>query len=138
MLNNKGWGMKDFITLLCCLAFCLIIIIFLTNRLKNMGNKETKLETEFSGSDNSIGTYIDIEDEMVDAAKKYEISQDEDIVIIKLNKLIENGYINIVKDPKNNKNCSGYIMYDGNKREYKAYLSCSGNYQTSDYNANFE
>ena len=140
-MNNKGWGLKEFIWLLCGLAFCLIVVIVLYYKLVGITQDKNhlNLSTEFKGTnEKSIKSYIDIEDKMVIAAKKYKIENVNDTVIIKLNKLIENGYISIIRDPNNKKECSGYIIYDGSKKEYKAYLSCSGNYQTSDYNANFE
>ena len=138
MIKN-GWGMKEFIILLCCLGFCLTIVIILGNKLKH-GNVDVKnnMPIEFGGTSDTIKNYIEIEDKIANAAKNYKIEETEDTVIIKLDKLIENGYINIVKDPKNNKKCSGYVIYTGTNKEYKAYLSCSGNYQTSDYNVKFE
>lgn len=139
-LNNKGWGLKEFLWLLCALAFFLAIAVILfrqLTKLTDLDGKANKFKNnEFNGSNStSIKTYIDIEDKMVEAAKKYKLENTSDIVIIKLDKLVTNGYINVVRDPANNKECSGYIIYNG---EYKAYLSCAGNYQTSDYNVNFE
>lgn len=140
-MNNNGWGLKEFIILLVALAFCLIVVVYLGNQLKKIenNNKGEDFNTEFIGSkDNSLETYIDIEDKMVEASKKYKIEDNTDIVIIKLSGMIEYGYINIIRDPKTNKECSGYVMYDNSKKNYKAYLSCAGSYQTSDYNAQFE
>ncbi len=144
-LNNYGWGIKEFLWLLCALAFFFAISIILfreLNKVTNLeGNANKHRSNELRGSSSSkIKTYIAIEDKMVEAAKKYKIDNLDDTVIIKLDKLITNGYISIVRDPANDKECSGYIIYNGNSnsKDYKAYLSCAGNYQTSDYNANFE
>lgn len=137
-LNNYGWGMKEFIIAISAFAFCMIIVIILCNSLIN-SNKDLDISTELKGSsESSIKTYIGIEDKMVVSAKKYKIDETNDKIIISLKNLIQNGYINNVRDPKNNKECSGYVIYDGNKKEYKAYLSCAGNYQTSNYNKDFE
>ena len=140
-MNNKGWGLREFMMLLVALAFCLFVVVYLCNKLRNIENKNKlkDINTEFIGSkDNNLKTYIDIEDKMVEASKKYKIENNADIVIIKLSGMIEYGYINIIRDPKTNKECSGYVVYDNIKKNYKAYLSCAGSYQTSDYNANFE
>lgn len=142
-LNNYGWGIKEFLWLLCGLAFCFAIAIILFRELTKLtdldGAANKYKNNEFRGS-SSIKTYIAIEDKMVEAAKKYKIDNLEDTVIIKLDKLITNGYISIVRDPANDKECSGYVIYNGTStnKDYKAYLSCAGNYQTSDYNVNFE
>ncbi len=137
-LNNYGWGMKEFIIAISAFAFCLIIAIVLASSLFKT-SKPVNIKTEFKGStESSIKTYIDIEDKMIMGAKKYKVNITNDKVIISLKKLIENGYISNVRDPKNNKECSGYVIYDGNKKEYNAYLSCAGNYQTSNYNKDLE
>lgn len=141
-LNNYGWGLKEFLWLLCALAFFFTIAIILFHKLMNLetnSNQDGTIEL-FGDDSSSIKTYIDIEDKMVEAAKKYKIENLNDTVIIKLDKLITNGYISIIRDPANNKECSGYIIYNGtnNTKEYKAYLSCAGSYQTSDYNVKFE
>lgn len=140
-MNNNGWGLKEFIMLLVALAFCLIVVVYLGNQLKKIenNNSSNNTNTEFIGSkDNGLKTYIELEDKMVEASKKYKIEDNTDIVIIKLSGMIEYGYINIIRDPKTNKECSGYVMYDNSNKNYKAYLSCAGSYQTSDYNAQFE
>ena len=140
-MNNKGWGLKEFIILLVALAFCLVVVVYLCNKLKKIDekNKFKNISTEFVGNkDINLKTYIDIEDKMVEASKKYKVDENTDIVIIKLSGMIEYGYINIIRDPKTNKECSGYVIYDNSKKNYKAYLSCAGSYQTSDYNAQFE
>ncbi len=143
-LNNYGWGIKEFLWLLCGLAFCLTVAIILSNELSKVTDLEGKANkhrsNELRGSGSSIKNYIDLEDKMVEAAKKYKIDNVNDTVIIKLDKLITNNYIGIIRDPANGKECSGYIIYNGssNVKDYKAYLSCAGNYQTSDYNVNFE
>ena len=140
-MNNKGWGLKEFIILLVALAFCLIVVVYLYNRLTNIAfkNKTDNLSTEVIGSgSNELKSYIEIEDKIVEASKKYKFDDSLDTVIIKLSTLIENGYINIVRNPKTNKECSGYVIYSKINTNYKAYLSCAGSYQTSDYNAKFE
>ena len=138
-LNNQGWGMKEFIIALSAFAFCLLVAVILYFNLIGKTKQNLNLQTEFKGStESSLKTYIDIEDRMIISAKKYKITETTDKVIISLSKLIENGYISNVRDPKNNKECSGYIIYDGIEKEYNAYLSCAGNYQTSNYNKDFE
>lgn len=140
-MNNKGWGLREFLWLLCALAFFFTIAIILFNQLTHIEDDGVKHNSYFEGkSGTSIKSYIDIEDSMVEAAKKYKIENESDTVIIKLDKLITNGYISVIHDPANNKECSGYVIYNGSdiKKEYKAYLSCAGNYQTSDYNVKFE
>lgn len=140
-LNNYGWGLREFLWLLCALALCLVIAILLYHRLVSPDKFRNETHNIFSGkTDTTIKNYIELEDKMVEAAKRYEISNKNDTVIIKLSTLITSNYINVIYDPKNNKECSGYVIYNGtsNNKTYKAYLSCAGNYQTSDYNVDFE
>lgn len=137
-LDNKGWGLNEFLLIILAFSFCLLIVLVLCNQLIGKETKKTNNETIFSGEKSDIGDYIDLEDRITEQAKLYNNSETEDTVIIKLDNLVKNGYIKKVVDPKNNKECSGYVVYNGQKKEYKTYLSCPGNYQTSDYNKDLE
>ena len=137
-LDNKGWGLNEFLLFLLAFFVCLVIVIVLCNQLMNKENKAPIVDPIISGGKTDIGDYIELEDRITEQAKLYNNSETEDTVIIKLNNLVKNGYIKKVIDPKNNKECSGYVVYNGQKKEYKTYLSCPGNYQTSDYNKDLE
>lgn len=137
-LDNKGWGLNEFLIIILAFSFCLAIVLVLCNQLINKENKKTNEGTIFSGEKSDIGDYINLEDRITEQAKLYNNSETEDTVIIKLENLVKNGYIKKVVDPKNNKECSGYVVYNGQNKEYKTYLSCPGNYQTSDYNKDLE
>ena len=137
-LDNKGWGLNEFLLFLLAFFVCLVIVIILCNQLMNKENKKPIIDPIISGDKTDIGDYIELEDRITEQAKLYNNSETEDTVIIKLNNLVKNGYIKKVVDPKNNKECSGYVVYNGQNKEYKTYLSCPGNYQTSDYNKDLE
>lgn len=137
-LNNNGWGFNDFIIAIGLLAICLVVVIIFYNKLINSNNHKKYKIPSFVGEKDNIGNYVELEDKITEQAKLYSINVENDIVIIKFDSLIKNGYINKVVDPKNNKECSGYVIYDGAAKKYKTYLSCPGNYQTSNYNKDFE
>ena len=137
-LDNKGWGLNEFLMFILAFFICLVIVIVLCNQLMNKENKTPIVDPIISGDKTDIGDYIELEDRITEQAKLYNNSETEDTVIIKLNNLVKNGYIKKVVDPKNNKECGGYVVYNGQNKEYKTYLSCPGNYQTSDYNKDLE
>lgn len=137
-LDNKGWGLNEFLMFILAFFICLVIVIILCNQLMNKENTMPIVDPIISGDKTDIGDYIELEDRITEQAKLYNNSETEDTVIIKLNNLVKNGYIKKVVDPKNNKECSGYVVYNGQNKEYKTYLSCPGNYQTSDYNKDLE
>lgn len=136
-LNNKGWGFNEFIMLLSLLFVCLVVVVILYTKLIKSEEKHMDVKNEFIG-DSTIKSYIDLEDEITEQAKKYNVNESSDMVIIKFNSLVKNGYIKKVVDPQNKKECSGYVVYAGITKGYKTYLSCPGNYQTSDYNKDLE
>lgn len=136
-LNDKGWGLNDFIMLLSLLFICLVVVIILCNKLINQEKKTIDIKNEFIG-ETTIKDYIDLEDNITEQAKKYNITDTDNIIIIKFDNLVKNGYIKKVVDPKTKKECSGYVKYTGATKEYKTYLSCPGNYQTSDYDKDLE
>lgn len=136
-LNNKGWGFNEFIMLLSLLFICLVVVVIFYTKLTKVEEKSSNVKTEFIG-ESTIKNYIDIEDKINEKAKIYNVNETNDTIIIKFNSLIKNGYIKKVVDPINKKECSGYVVYNGETKEYKTYLSCPGNYQTSDYNKDLE
>lgn len=137
-LNNNGWSLNEFLLFILAFFICLIIVIVLYNKLIGKENKTPIVDPIISGDNSNIGDYIELEDKITEQAKLYNNSETEDTIIIKLNNLVKNGYIKKVVDPKNNNECSGYVIYNGQNKEYKTYLSCPGNYQTSDYNKDLE
>ena len=59
-MNNKGWGLKEFIMLLSILGISLIVVIVLTYKLKNGGNINSDIPNSFGGNkDVSIKEYIE-------------------------------------------------------------------------------
>src|SRR5574344_2225193 len=136
-LNNKGWGFNEFIMLLGLLFVCLVVVVIFYAKLTKNEEKYINIKNEFIG-ETTIKDYIDLEDEITSKAKTYNVNEPNDMVIIKFNTLIKNGYIKKVLDPRTKKECSGYVVYNGSNKEYKTYLSCPGNYQTSDYNKDLE
>lgn len=107
-------------------------------------NKETKEQQEKIEKEEKLTKkeqkYKSIEEKLVNTAKlyidnNYDLKNEE--VTISIKKLIEENYISVIKDPmESDKECSGYITYDGST--YKAYLKCGDNYQTGNYKSEFE
>lgn len=149
-LNNRGWGLSDFLligsVIIICLLFASVMIIRLTNGLKenlriNEKAVEEKAETE-NGVENTINindnnqeiNYIDLEAKLTKAAIKYveEIYRNNignNSFIVDYPHLLEvdsNLNTEMSKD-----NCNGYVeaKKNGENIEFTPYLKCD-NYST--------
>ena len=61
-LDNKGWGLNEFLLFLLAFFVCLVIVIILCNQLMNKENKKPIIDPIISGDKTDIGDYIELED----------------------------------------------------------------------------
>ena len=148
-LNNKGWGLSDFLligsVIIICLLFASVMVIRLTNGLKenlrvNNTNTEEKVETndkqeETINNDTTPINYGDLENRLSKDAIKYveEVYKNnigENLFIVDYPHLLEvdaNLKTEMSKD-----NCNGYVesKKNGENIEFTPYLKCD-NYSTN-------
>lgn len=139
MMNNHGISLREMLIFLCILLFCLLLAIFygeyLANNSFDMKENNNYVEKqEEKHNDNKKQYYLNYEDKMIDAAKRYiEFNKYESFsndVIITLNSLISSGFIEKLYD--NGEVCSGYVVIKENNGniDIEKYLECP-NYVTN-------
>ena len=154
-LNNKGWGLTDYLLIVSVIIIALLVasvlIIRLTNGLKENikvnENNETKIEENNSenneNQDNSTTNeiidsntidYASIEDEMTSAAIKYiEITYKnnigEGLIIVDYPHILE--VDSDIKSKMAKDNCNGYVQVLKNEGniEFTSFIKCD-NYST--------
>lgn len=126
-MNKHGWGLRKELAFVLLFVFCLLVAM--------VGLSEFGL-TEETGKSKSYKT---MENELTSAALKYYNekynTQGEDVVIIKLSTLKNNGYISEFKD-SSGVNCSGYTKIV-NSNVGLSYIRCFG-YKTGGYESQYE
>lgn len=129
-MNNKGWGLAAMLGLSAILVAALIVSAIV-------------YEQTFNGSliDNGASDsedYVVLENKAESAAKRYIENKDittEDTLYISITKLINEDYLEPLKDT-NNHRCTGYVSYDGER--YDAYINCGMYYKTNGYTASLD
>ena len=126
-MNKHGWGLRKELAFVLLFVFCLLVAM--------IGLSEFGL-TEETGTNKSYKT---MENELTSAALKYYnekySAQADDVVIIKLSTLKNNGYISEFKD-SSGVNCSGYTKIV-NSNVGLSYIRCFG-YKTGGYESQYE
>jgi len=137
-LDNRGWGAKDVMMIICVMAVAVIVTMFIYNR-----NFKTLFEgeTEKDSLPTETYNYEKMENDIETAAKEY-YSQNFDtekvgeipLMTITSNTLIDKKYLSDFK--ANNHVCTGYvhIKNDEGKISYEPYVKC-GDYKTKGYTA---
>ena len=151
-MNNKGFTLANLLFFISffmmILVVCVIVIDSNINKFKmtyeepKIADKEIKVEKEKNVSviDTNSNKYKPILEKMANTAKIYvstNYTGSTDQIVIKTSKLISDGYMEELVDPTDNKNCIGYIIYDG-ESSYTPYLKCSNNYKSENYSETFE
>jgi hypothetical protein len=140
-LNNKGWGLG---TMLICVAVILIFLIiaaFYTIRFNKIMGDNTGFEDTSTVEDNIITPYyVEQITKMTNAADNY--INDNNIKLtmdtkerIYLSILVNNGYLEAIKDYKTDNSCDGYVVAyldADNIKNISAYLKCD-NYVSNGY-----
>ena len=128
-IDNRGFGIQSMMIAVLVLMMCLVLISAFANIVfNNISNEET----------NSTD-YIEIEEKVEQATKKYQQKYynnilDGDEIKVSLKSLQNEGFIDILKDNKNNI-CDGYAYIIGkeNKVIYNAYIRCGNEYKTKGF-----
>ena len=150
-LNNKGWGLTDYLLMVSVIIIALLVasvlIIRLTNGLKENikvnENNDTKIEENNEKQDNLSTSevidsnpinYVSLEDSMISAAIKYiEITYKnnigEELLIVDYPHILE--VDSNIKDKMSKDNCNGYVEVRKNNEniEYTSFIKCD-NYST--------
>ena len=141
MLNNKGWGGKDILLVVCVMALAVIITMFMYNKnFKSLFEGDKDIE--------SIPTedydYEKAEITLEEAAKKYykENFSEEKVgeiptMTVTSSTLTDKGYMDKLK--AGNEKCSGYVTIKNNagKKSYKPYVKCE-NYSSNGYSSGLD
>lgn len=140
MKNNGGWGLQIM------LVFCIILILGLVVSFSIIQNRFSSIAPDMPI--NSLVNYQDVEVTLVNSAKRYinefykvPLQDTTDLeVTVSVEKLKQEGFLKSLKDPKNKKECSGYVLFKkiDNHLQYQAYISCGSNYTTNGYDAKYE
>lgn len=154
-MNNKGFTLANllfFISLfMMILVVCVVVIDSNINKFKityedakknnRIDIKSDEEDKTVSVIDTSSNEYKKLLEKMATTAKIYVTTNytgTTDQIVIKTSKLVLDGYMDELVDPKDKKNnCKGYIVYDGDS-SYTPYLNCSNNYKSDNYNETFE
>lgn len=141
-MNEKGFGIKEFIIIIAVIFISLIIIMALFKSIfqNNQNEKSEPSQTE----EIKTVTYEELEKRLEKAAERYQNdtysgNTDETAVwSLSYSMLKEEKYLDKIIDPKNQKECTGYVEFiqDGAKVSYKPYLKCGNNYKTKGYDEN--
>lgn len=144
-LNNRGWGLQAMLVGVLVLMIALVIIAVLIqktfNDIMEPINNENHYSENESKDETKYGSYEEIENAIVSAAKKYQKEYysnilDGEKISVTLKNLQEEKLIGEITDIKNdNVVCSGYAIFINadNKIIYNAYIKCGDNYETIGY-----
>ena len=136
-MNQRGFGLKEFIIIIAVIFIAMIIIMSLYQSIfPNTSNNETKKKKV---------TYQDLEKKLEKAAERYQNDtysgniNDKEVWSLSYSMLKEKKYLDKITDPNNDDiECQGYVEFiqDGVLISYKPYLKCGNNYQTKGYDEN--
>ena len=146
-LNEKCFELSTMLAFCLCFCLCLIFVAVSYNQ-KLSTNTPIKNNNTVSKSDNDTNKiqtttkdsskYQEIEQAL---AKKIEDSIGDKISYGKLiisNDNIKSNFESLWEEYTELKDCAGYAIVDADKKETKVYLNCYKNYQTQNYNIDFE
>ena len=148
-MNQKGWGLKDFMIILGIILIALLITagiyrkgfmeLFGTKNEPIIEEKTTIIEKE---------TYQDLEYKLQRAAERYQNdnyqgkSDSIETWVLKYSLLKEKKYLKgkITDIDDRNIECTGYVKFEKNETHinYFPYLRCGDKYQTQNYDKNYE
>lgn len=135
-MNNKGFGIKNFIIIIAVMFISIIIATSLYSQSIASLPSQTNEETVKSK------TYEDLTEELLKAAERYQndnysANSDEQVTwILKYSLLRKEKYLSKIYDIKDKKiECTGYVEFNQDKAEisYKPFLKCGDNYKTKGY-----
>lgn len=139
-MNQKGFGIKEFVIVISVIFIAMIIIMSLYQGVVS-DEKETKKATKIEEK----LTYQDLEQELKKAAERYQNDNysgnalDTEVWSLSYSMLKEEKYLDKLTDPNDKKvECTGYVEFiqDKAKISYKPFLKCGSNYETEGYDSN--
>lgn len=140
-MNNKGFGLSELLVFIGIFLFALVAITIYGS--VKLGNDSYYDEPDVKIQDDSEDLeptkievkeeYINLENKLEDAAKKYSFDTSKNIVIT-LSDLQDAKLIGDLIDP-NDKSilCDGYVVYNNVDNQFKPYINCNGMYTTESY-----
>lgn len=142
-MNEKGFGLKEFIIMFAVVFVAMLIIMSL---FRNISSKtETEPQEKQDEEEREDVTYKDLEQELKLAAERYQNDnysgsiENPEVWTLSYSMLKENGYLDEIKDIKDkDTECTGYVKFvqDGGVITYTPYLKCGSNYETKGYDEN--
>ncbi len=136
-MNQKGFGLKEFIIIISVIFVSMLIALSLTQTLVD-NDASTKTIDEKT-------TYQDLENKLEKAAERYQNDTysskagEVEKWALSYSMLKDKGYLEPIYDLKDKKiECNGYVEFlqDGIQISYKPYLKCGNNYKTKGYDGN--
>lgn len=143
-MNQKGFGLKEFVIVIAVIFVSMLIIMSL---YRSLVNNSAKPETEEKNEPEKTEkiTYQDLENTLEKAAERYQNNtyqgntENTEIWTLSYSMLKEEKYLDKLIDPNDkNTECTGYVEFiqDGAKISYKPFLKCGSNYETKGYDSN--
>lgn len=147
-MNQKGWGLRDFLFILGMITLALIITAgFYRKSFKNLFGTSPK-EKEMKTTIIKKETYTDLEYKLKRAAERYQNDNyqgtydSDELWILSYKLLKEKKYLKSKITDINDRSveCNGYVVFKKNnaKINYYPYLKCGSYYKTNGYNENNE
>ena len=130
-MNQKGFGIKEFVIIIAVIFICIIIIMSLYQSLVNKNHIEQS-ETQTESKETEKVTYQDLENKLEKAAERYQNdtyqgnTQNTEIWTLSYSMLKKEKYIDKIIDPNDkNTECTGYVEFvqDGAKISYTPFLN---------------
>lgn len=141
-MNQKGFGLKEFVIIIAVIFICMIIIVSLYQSI--FKKEDVELETPVKQEQTKKLTYQDLENKLEKAAERYQNDnysgsiENPEVWTLSYSMLKEEKYIDNLTDPKDGEECRGYVEFiqDGGRISYTPFLKCGKNYQTKGYDEN--
>lgn len=141
-MNQKGFGLKEFVIIIAVIFICMIIIVSLYQSI--FKKEDVELETPVKQEQTEKLTYKELENKLELAAERYQNDnysgsiENPEVWTLSYSMLKEEKYIDNLADPKDGEECRGYVEFiqDGGRISYTPFLKCGKNYQTKGYDEN--
>lgn len=147
-MNNKGFGLKEFIIIISVVFIGLIVAGAIYQRTiggEITGDKSTpKTEDRLKSSNKTVkkeeSTYKRLESKLRQAAMSYQsatyqTTETEDVTMVLTSKFLQKkGYLKELHDPVDNSVCEGYVIFRQRQMaiSYTPYLKCN-NFKTDGF-----
>ena len=139
-MNNGGWSLQ------LMLFFCAVLILGLFISASILANNFS--QSSSNQSDTQEFSYRDLEVRLINSSKKYinayyqnALMDNADFtVIVSSNTLKQENYLTKLMNPKNQKECIGYVIFKkvDNYFHSDGYINCNPNYKTEGYQEEYE